>query len=185
MILVTAVRAREWDLEDFSDYKWKCPCCGEEQTGLMTDFAFRVPENWLAIGWLQKLISSKNSDFCKIRSFSRPIERYIRCLLPVPIQDHEETFHFGVWMSISEDSWGVYRNGFRTEQYTERGCFGYLMHNLPDFKNSMAMHCDIEFFNHGSRPLVWLHEVDHPLYEAQREGISVDYIKRLMAKFHR
>ena len=184
LILVTAVDAWECDLEDFSDYKWTCPCCGEEQIGLPQNLHFEFPNNWPGVKFPNTLFSFLNSDFCKIRRIGKPVERYILALLPLPIIGSDQTFDFGVWMSVSKRSWAIYEKGFETEVYDEPNCFGWLMHELPKFPSTISLPCTIEFRDDRLRPMVWVHETDHPLYEAQQEGVNLDYIKGLMAKFH-
>ncbi|MDJ0612986.1 MAG: DUF2199 domain-containing protein [Rhizobiaceae bacterium] len=149
---------------------------------LPRDIAMRVPDNWLSMKWYQRPLSMKGSEFCRIHNQSSEAERYIRCVLALPLKGTDEEFRFGVWMSVSKESWNIYRRGYRSEQYEKHSCFGMLGNHLPNFGATFGMHADIEFQAEGQRPLVFLHEADHPLFYAQRDGLEIANVQRLMAK---
>lgn len=148
------------------------------------DLAMRAPDNWLSLKWYQKPFSSKGNEFCRIQNGNEDIERYIRCILSLPLKDANGKLRFGVWMSVSKDSWDLYRSGIRSEQYEKESCFGMLGNHLPHFGATFGLHADIIFGRDGERPSVFLHEIDHPLYFAQRDGLHADYIEKLKAKYH-
>ncbi len=138
--------------------------------------AYMAPDPWYTLSDSEQGLSTLDTDFCIIRLPDQDEQYYIRCILILPVIGSISEFHFGVWISVSKKCFDMYENGFFTGNYDTEGCFGYLMHSLPGFPSTWAMHCDVEFKADGLRPEVYLHQTDHPLYEAQQGGVSLDYV---------
>lgn len=158
--------------------EYTCGCCGKVHMGLPDAYVYQKPDNWCAIGSVRKAVSHISSDFCRIYDYPAS-EYYLRCVLRFPIKDSDDSFEFGVWMSVSKRSYKIYRKAFQSEDYEEDGCFGYLLHNLPEFPSTWALHCNVDFQKGGKRPIVTLQESDHPLFDAQENGLTLDYVIRL------
>jgi hypothetical protein len=165
-------------------YRWKCGCCGEKHVGLPMDMSFDVPVDWDELDGETREASWSDSDFCEVRFSTGQVNRFIRCLLPLPVPALSGEFRFGVWMSVSESSWNVYQEGFNTGAYREPGCFGFLTHDIPEYQGSLLLHADVYFQPDRLRPRVILHETDHPLFAAQQDGIEVSQIERWAASMH-
>lgn len=162
-------------------FRWTCKCCGEVRTGLPMDLAFSEPGGWNQLTEDEKTQSHLDHDFCLIRYADGTIDRFIRAVLPIPVPELEGEFCFGVWVSVSEKSWDIYSKGFDDGVYDDEVCFGYLMHDLPDFPDTWLMHVDVEFQPGTERPLVFVHESDHPLVDAQANGVSAGQVERWVA----
>lgn len=167
-----------------SVYRWRCACCGEEMTGLPMDIAFEEPVDWNAIDERDRNACYLDEDFCTARYPSGEIVRLIRCILPLRVPCMESEFRFGVWMSVSETSWEAYSEGFGTDAYPVEGCFGYLMHEIPEYPGSHALHADIWFRPGAERPIVELHATEHELVAAQQTGIEPEQIERWATMMH-
>jgi hypothetical protein len=167
------------DFIDSLNIKWICQCCGVEQVGLPMAMAYKEPHNWLGTESEVKEKSFLNEDFCIINHKDGQVERYIRCVLPCNVINLDETFEFGVWMSVSERSMKLYEAGFSSGKYDEPDCFGFLMHNLPGYNDTWALECTIVFESENQCPSVYLNKSDHELYADQTEGISIQYIGTL------
>lgn len=165
-------------------YSWRCACCGEEFTGLPMDIAFGEPVDWGALDTATRRRSFADEDFCEVRYADGAVDRFIRCLLHLPVPELGEDFRFGVWMSVSERSWDIYRNGFGDGRYETEGCFGYLMHDIPDYPGSFGLHADVWFRPDNLRPVVELHDIDHPLVLAQKGGADVAQVARWASMMH-
>lgn len=165
-------------------YRWRCSCCGEERIGLPMDMMFGEPVDWDSLDAATLAASTLDDDFCEVRYSTGEVDRFIRCLLPLPVPKMGSEFRFGVWMSVSECSWDIYTEGFVTGFYAAEGCFGYLMHDVPEFPGSMLLNADVTFQPDRLRPRVTLHEIDHPLYLAQMNGIEPARIERWAAMMH-
>lgn len=166
-------------------YRWQCACCGREMTGLPLDLGYRSPAGWDELDEAIKLRSLLTDDFCLIRHDNGATDRYIRCILPLPVSALGSEFRFGVWMSVSEESWKVYQLGFETDEYSREGCFGYLANELQGFEGSYLLHANVWFQKGHQRPRVVLHDADHPLVYAQQTGLEIAQIESWASMMHR
>lgn len=148
------------------------------------DLAFGPPVDWDALDDAMRQASLLDDDFCLLDYRDGRVDRFIRGILPLPMPELGSDFHFAVWVSVSEKSWSVYRDGFEGRGYAEPGCFGYLMNEIPDYPGSFLLHVDVLFNDDGWRPTVELHEIDHPLVAAQHDGVTIAQIERWAASTH-
>ncbi len=163
------------------EHEWVCPCCGETQSGLLDSMAYQSPDEWLDKGWLARAFSHHSDDFCLIRKFGQTRSNYIRCIMSFSIKGEANEIMFGVWMSVSRKSLRVYEDGFKSGAYEKSHCFGYLSNNIFGFENSRGLHANIDFGTDNQRPKVFLDDCDHEIFEAQQNGLDLDYIERLTA----
>jgi hypothetical protein len=165
--------------------RWRCACCGDEFDHLPLDLSFPAPVDPETLAAEERRTLRLDDDFCAVRYASGEVDRFIRCILPIPVPEMEEEFRFGVWISVSAASWEVYEAGFHAGTYAKDTCFGYLMHEIPGFSGSRLSHCDVAFQPGTARPRVFLHESDHPLFYAQRHGVSRAQVEAWVASTHR
>lgn len=149
------------------------------------DIAFDAPVDPDTFDDVARSTFRKNDDFCVVSYATRETDRFIRCLLPLPVPQLADEFCFGVWMSVSEKSWNVYRDGYDSGQYEEELCFGYLMHEIPEYPGSLLLHANVVFQPGNQRPNVYLHDAEHPLVAAQCDGVDVTQVERWVALTHR
>lgn len=160
------------------NYRWTCSCCGKEMVGLPMDVAFKAPSGWDTLSDEDRKASMLGDDFCRMVYADGRIDHFIRGLMLLPVNDLEEDFGFGVWVSVSEKSWNIYDEGFDSGDYAFEQCFGYLMHDIPGFPNSFLMHCNVKMRPGNLRPLIELQDTEHPLGNAQCRGVDVGYVER-------
>jgi hypothetical protein len=171
-------------MPSLSAISWTCSCCGQVLEGLPPAMAFAAPDNWTYLDVAQKNEQNIDSDFCLIKSADGN-EHYIRCVLPFEIAGTGEAFEFGVWMSVSEASWHIYREGFDTRNYQSEGCFGYLSNRIAGFSDTINLPADVYFGKNNQRPRVQLHESEHPLVLAQINGLQLSAVENLASRMHR
>ena len=165
-------------------YRWRCNCCGEDYEGLPTDLAFDPPFTWESFREAGGKDTHIDDDFCALFYENGSVDRFIRCIMTFHVHELGNDFRLGVWVSVSENSWNVYAKGFNTGVYGVHGCFGYLMHEIPEFPGSALLHLDVHFRDGQLRPEVFLQDSDHPLVAVQREGVSVTQVQRWVATTH-
>lgn len=166
-------------------YRWRCACCGEEQTGLPMDMTMALPVDWDDLDPETRAASRLDEDFCELRYANGEVDRFIRCVLALPVPSIAGEFRFGVWVSVSERSWDIYRTGFDSGVYGAEDCFGYLMQEVPEYEGSYHLHANVFFQPERLRPSVVLQDSEHALVAAQRNGIEVAQIERWAALSHR
>jgi hypothetical protein len=165
-------------------FEWTCSCCGKSMIGLPQAFAFKAPDHWLN-GFEEKDTNASHlsDDFCVVHDIKGETARYIRCVLPMQLSGFENLeFGFGVWMSVSERSWDIYRDGFESGQYAEEGCFGYLGNSIPGYPGSLHLPCDVYFQPDRQRPRIVIHECENTLAIDQMNGMKIDFIETLVTR---
>ena len=93
---------------------------------------------------------------------------YIRGLLEIPIEDVDEPFSWGLWVSQSRESFERYIETYDDDQSGD-GSFGWLPVSMPGYMRTEPgedleyLPCDVRWSAQGKRPLIMPHETDHPL----------------------
>ena len=175
---------------------YRCTCCGEQFDG-SPSFAYSKPIYYF---WVPEEAREDritiDTDTCHIRADPNDPDDHdiyaIRATLDIPINDVEEPFCWGLWVTVSEVSYKRYLATYDQDQ-SEDGCFAWLSVTMP-YYNSVDegqsfenLACDLHWGVQGQRPKIVLHESDHLLYQHQSNGIdwhtaiviAQDYLKEL------
>lgn len=151
--------------------KFKCVTCGELHKGIPSfgwDYPLRyceVPEDE------RERRCSLGSDDCVIdeKWF------FVRGCLEVPVKGHNETFSWGVWVSLGEESFKEWIRVFDVPERSHVGpFFGWLSSHIWIYPDTINLKTRVHLRDDGIRPYIELQPTDHPLAIEQREGISVD-----------
>lgn len=163
----------------FNDEDRECPCCGQHFNGIF-DIGFGHPDIWphasLAPGQDEEVQVGEDklgTDLCRLGE-----DRFIRCLLPLPIQGSDEVFNFGVWASVKPENFYLYIDACFGEAEFD-GCFAWLMNSLPGLAHEEFVACDLRPGPEGERPRLYAH--DGPVQAAQENGISFDHLLDIYA----
>ena len=155
-------------------FAFKCTCCGEIHEG-SPSVAFRAPDQYASLSDEQKSTMGRlSSDLCTI-SHDEGTDYFIRAVLEVPIHGVEEPFLWGVWVSLSKESFDRYQETY-DEPVEGDGFFGWLCNTLEAYSWKESRAADVYVQLGGQRPKVVLHRSDpdtDPLVIDQANGISV------------
>lgn len=169
---------RRWSR--FNDTDRACPCCGKRFSGVF-DIGYDHPDMWPHAGRDGRDLvefgeDRLTADLCRIDE-----DRFIRCVLPLPIRGSDEVFNFGAWGSIAPEKIHDYIDASeRGDPALFQGGFSYLCNQLPLFDSEEPIHCDmLPNPDPQLRPTLMAH--DGPLEQAQREGISFDQLLDIYA----
>lgn len=159
--------------------KYICATCNAEHDGFPSWGADRPAAYWDVPQ--EKLESDVflTSDSCVIadRFF------FIRACLDIPILGTDESYSWGVWVSLSETNFFIWQDHYEVAERSHIGpFFGWLCSSLSVYPETLHMKTMVHLRDHGQRPLVELDVTDHPLSIHQREGITIE---RLSAMMHR
>ena len=98
---------------------------------------------------------------------------FVRGCLEIPVHDHEDTFSWGVWCSLSEDNFRRYGAAFdQVSREAGESFFGWLCSAIPNYPDTQQLKTMVRVRPWPTRPLVELEPTNHPLAVEQREGIS-------------
>ncbi|WP_428928649.1 DUF2199 domain-containing protein [Marinibacterium sp. SX1] len=162
----------------FNDEDRTCPCCGRQFNGVF-DIGFDHPDIWphgpLPDGQVEHQVGEDKlgSDLCRLDE-----ARFIRCILPLPIQGSDEVFHFGTWAEVTPEAFYGYIDACFGEGPFD-GCAARLANALPGIESGDETACDLAPGPDGERPRLMAR--GGPLKAAQEQGISFDQLLDIYA----
>ena len=151
---------------------FRCATCGELHEGL-PDQAFDAPLHYAQIPEDERAArATLQSDFCTIdrRDF------FVRGCLPIRIKGTDDTFTWGVWVTLSEANFKRYWDLFEVDPPPpgEGPYFGWLSNRLAGYPDTLNLKTHVHLRAGRQRPLIVLEPTDHPLAVHQRDGITME-----------
>lgn len=105
---------------------------------------------------------------------------FVRGCLEVPVRDHAEPFSWGVWCSLSQDSFLRYAELYeQVTRDTGESFFGWLCSPIPGYPDTQQLKTMVRLRPWPTRPFVELEPTSHPLAVEQREGITVARVREI------
>lgn len=147
-----------------------CSCCAEEHRGIPT-FGATAPLFYYSIP------KSDRDERCSLGSDDCVVDQehfFIRGCIEIPVHGHEEPFIWGVWVSVSNESFLDWLRLYDVEERSTQGgpYFGWLDAWLEPYPSTVNLKTRVHLRDHGVRPYIEVEPTDHPLAVEQREGIS-------------
>ncbi len=159
------------------DYHWTCICCGKTFDTLCMDYAYDGPRNWYALTDEEKAKrAKKDSNLCSIDDR----EFYVRGCLEIPIVGRVEKLVYGVWVSVSLESFRYildHWDGIIPEGDPPR--FGWLMNHVEGYPEPGEIRCHIHIRANNQRPLILLEPTSYPLSVDQRQGVTLEHVEAI------
>lgn len=106
---------------------------------------------------------------------------FVRGLVSIPVQESDQPFEWGVWVSLSEENFEAMSAAWE-EEGRERAApmFGWLSSELPVYEPStLNLKTEVHTQPVGLRPQIQVDDTDHPLAVEQRNGISLARVQDL------
>jgi hypothetical protein len=145
----------------------------------MPGFGAPAPLNYYAIP------EAERARRCDLGSDECVIDRaffFVRGCLEIPVHDADEPLIWGVWVSLSEQSFIAWLKVFEEEHRSHVGpFFGWLNAWLKPYPETTNLKTRVHLRDHGLRPRIELEATDHPLALEQRSEISVDRVAEIYA----
>jgi hypothetical protein len=151
-----------------------------EHDDLPLDWAFDAPVYWEGPRGENDYL---DSDLCVWTDDGGRENFFIRGVLELPVVDSADVFGYGVWSSLSEDSFRrvleLWEDPARVD---EPPYFGWLSNAIPDFPDTLNLPLSVVTRELELRPCFQLDDGDHPLVVAQREGVTLDFVRAIAEK---
>jgi len=177
-------------LDDLKGLRWKCGSCEEWHTGPCLDFGYDEPYYWskenekasrrarLMPDWGKKHPKTfLDENFCAIEDH----DFFVRGLIHLPIFGSAETFCWGVWGSLSRDSFERLLRMNDDPKRTELPpMFSWLSNQIPEYPNTLNLKMYAHIQEPGQRPHFELQPTNHPLAQQYHHGITPARVKELM-----
>ena len=147
---------------------FQCKTCGETHQGL-PDLAFDAPYYYHALTEGERASRAKlTPDFCQMDD-----HYFIRTSLELPIIGHQDTFSYGVWLSVSEKNFLRYWDMFDAEDTPQDRYVGWVANLIPGYPNTLELK-GAAHTRATLRPALELEPSDHPLAVLQRDGVDLE-----------
>jgi hypothetical protein len=158
--------------------RWTCATCGEEHVGLPLDFAFDEPGYWDGPRAPDDYL---DTDLCVWTDDGGTRCHFVRGVLEIPVLGTDARFAYGVWGSLSAESFGrmlaVWDDARRVE---EPPYFSWLSNSIPGYPETLSLRANVITRTPDLRPAIVLAgDADHPLAREQREGITVERAREI------
>lgn len=161
--------------------KYKCPKCGKEHDQIPA-IGFNIPHYYNVLSEQDKNeIAELTSDFCIIRH-PEQTDRFIRAYLRMQINDSCEDLDYGIWVSVSEQTFCEYNSEFGDNKEGQT-YFGRIANEISDYQEStLGIHVNVETRANGSRPELIPHESEHQLVTEWKQGITLKDAENRVSK---
>jgi hypothetical protein len=164
--------------------QWTCSRCGRAHEGLPRDWGFDAPAYWYALTPDERSTHGKLSeDLCVIQD-EEGEHFFIRGVLPIPIVGSKDEFTYGIWTSLSAESFKrvveLWDDPRRTE---EPPYFGWLSNSILGYPETLNLKTNVHTSALELRPTIVLESTDHPLAVEQREGMPIERLREI-AELH-
>lgn len=163
------------------DYAWTCGCCGKQFNNLPLDRAFQSPDPWFSLTDAERATRGKiDADVCALDG-----EIFVRVCLEIPIIGYDDRFIWGVWVSVSRQSFGRILELWTASDVTgEPPLSASLCNNIPLYPTTYGLKANIHLRPSPERPSVRLERTDHPLAIEQWNGITFARVEEIAARLH-
>jgi hypothetical protein len=118
-----------------------------------------------------------SSDQCVIKAQ----HYFVRGLIEIPVVGSDDVFSWGVWVSLSRESFSRSTDLWDTPgRESEQPYFGWLSTELPIYMPStINLKTHVRTRPVGERPFIELEPTEHPLAIEQRNGITRERVREI------
>jgi hypothetical protein len=159
-------------------FRFKCASCDEWHEG-MPSFGTKAPLYYYDIPEAERDQRCQlNTDFCIVDNDYF----FVRGSVEICVEGSAEPFSWGLWVSLSRDSFRDYIDHFDSPERASRGpYFGWLAIALEVYPEDQTLRTSVQPRNAPLRPLIELEPSDHPLAIEQRDGIAMQRVGEIYA----
>ncbi len=156
---------------------FNCATCGQHHAELPMSIGADAPGAYYLIPPEQREARCElTSDACMIDEK----EFFIRGCLEIPVVDGPGPFVWGVWTSLGKKDFRRAAQVWETAgREKEPPYIGSLCTSLPLYPETLRLKTHPHTRPIGQRPFVELERTEHPLAVEQRDGITMDRVRKI------
>ena len=160
---------------------FRCHTCGEIHGGPPLAYGGGMPEPWYAIPGWQRPFRARVSKWGELCAIDRKWF-FVRGRIPIPVVDANETFYWGVWVSVAQLDFDEIKRRWADPKRAEQSPYlGWLMTRLPYEQPTVELKTSLQMQPPPERPLVTLEPSEHELAREQQNGIDMDRVREFAA----
>lgn len=158
-------------------FAFTCSCCGQRHEG-SPSFGYKAPAYYDSLSQEEKQsIAELGDDLCRIEH-SGGTYYFARVVLEIPIRGVSEPFLWGVWVSLSRESFEKYTSTWGCHDESDR-YFGWFGNRLPYYPDTTSLKTHVRPRNGGLRPALELEPTEHPLAIHFHEGMTIEEAQQI------
>ena len=157
-------------------FAFRCATCGEMHEG-SPSFSFPEPWHYAQLSDAAKSNAKLDSDLCLIKN-DQSTDRFVRAVLELPIHGINEPFLWGVWVSVSKESFNRYLDTWDSPDEND-SYFGWFANRLPYYPDTLNLKTHVRPRRGGTRPFLELEQNSHPLAEHLYKGLSLEQAQEI------
>jgi hypothetical protein len=164
---------------DTMSFQFRCTTCGELHVGMPT-FAAEKPLSYFAVPEADRTSRcALGTDYCVIDG----TDFFVRGCIELRVHGYPQPFVWGVWVSLSKQSYDQWERVFHESRRSHVGpFFGWLDAWLKPYPDTMNLKTRVHLRDDGVRPYIELEPTDHPLAVEQMNGISTDRVAEIYSQ---
>ena len=160
--------------------RFTCNTCGQQHDGMPT-VGWDYPIQYLDIP------EDERSNRVRLTPDECVIDNewyFVRGCLEVPVIGETDAFAWSVWVSLSKESYRIWRQYFDAEKRSNMGpFFGWLSSEIWIYPEAcINLKTRVHLRDDRIRPFIELEPTDHPLAIEQRQGITVDRVIQIVGQ---
>ncbi len=160
-------------------FEFTCVSCGQVHKGMPT-FGAHAPLSYYEIP------ESEREQRCSLGTDDCVIDEkwfFVRGCIDIAVHGEQDPFSWGVWVSLSEESFKQWAAMFHEAKRCHVGpFFGWLNAWLKPYPDTVSLKTRVHLRDNGIRPYIELEPTDHPLAVEQREGITKERLADIYAQ---
>ena len=170
-----------WRKKDKSSKEYRCTSCGQIHKELPA-LGFMNPYHFDILSETDQNKTVKISEDLCIIHHTEQTDRFIRTVLSIHVHDTCETLDYGIWVSLSQESFEDYQKKFKNETL-EPIYFGMICNEIKDYnKTTLGLHANVQVRKGGIRPEILPHQTEHQLFKDWEEGIKLEEAEKRIEK---
>lgn len=151
-------------------FEFKCRTCGEIHRGLPA-WHFDAP---IQVSGVPQAERARRVELTQDDCIIDGKEFYLKGLLELPVRGSVDRFVWGVWLSVSKESYDRFAKLFRnTRRKADEQFFGWLCNELPQYPSTQLLKTKLHVREYPRRPWVELEPTNHPLAMEQQDGMPL------------
>ena len=156
---------------------FRCARCGEWHDELPMAFAAAAPAYWEQASRWSRLKGVLGDEQCEIDG-----HYFVRARIVLPVRDADDDFEWGVWVSLSEESYRRVGEAWDREgRESEPPAFAWIQSEVGPYPPTLVLQAWLYTQPVGVRPLAELEPTSHPLAREQRDGIDMARAREVAA----